>query len=156
MSITRWCLRSRTGFGYYLSQTLCLPRDGPSAPPTALLPLPLPVMQPFADGPRRSNDASNRTRAIDRALHVIVCALKYQFWSKASPPFDLLRRQPNDNQSKAIMRLRLLLEACDRDEPIEVASSGRKNLQLVTRLDNGMPPATWSQNFSWPSKSLSF
>ena len=32
MSLTRWVLKSRTGFGHYLSTTLSLTRDGPDAP----------------------------------------------------------------------------------------------------------------------------
>lgn len=62
------------------------------------------------------------------------CAVNYLYWSRSIPDLDLIRRQPNEIQSLAISRLRLLLEACDHSEPIQVATSGRRNLQFVTRL----------------------
>ena len=56
---------------------------------------------------------------------------------------------PDALQSQAIHRLRLLLEASDPGELIQVASSGRKNLQLMTRLQElalaagPMAPTGW-------------
>ena len=46
----------------------------------------------------------------------------------------MLRRQPNEFQARAISHLQLLLESCDRGEAVHIASSGRKNLQLMARL----------------------
>ena len=66
MSIARWCLKSRTVFGFFLSKTLCISRDGPPAHPTALFPLPMPFVR-FAAGPEESKAASAHSRAIDRA-----------------------------------------------------------------------------------------
>ena len=45
-----------------------------------------------------------------------------------------MRRQPNRIQAQAISDLRLLIEACDHGQQIDVAVSGRKNLQLMARL----------------------
>ena len=69
-----------------------------------------------------------------RAMHVVVCALNYTYCSRGTPPLDLLRRQPNEIQLRAFQHLELLLSACDPGLPVEVASSGRKNLQLLARL----------------------
>ena len=77
MSLSRWVLQSRTGFGFFLSQTLSLSRDGPQAPPTALFPLPMPCERPYAAGPVGSSGRLSRSQAIDRALHVIVCAVNF-------------------------------------------------------------------------------
>ena len=134
MSITRWALRSRTSFGNFLSTTLSLSRDGPLAPPTALFPLPLPVERPYAECPDGQIGCTVQKAALDRGLHVIICALNFMYWSRSCPPTDLIRRQPNEVQARAIQKLRLLLEACDRSEHIQVASSGRRNLQLMARL----------------------
>ncbi|CAK8989711.1 Uncharacterized protein SCF082_LOCUS1929 [Durusdinium trenchii] len=46
----------------------------------------------------------------------------------------LIRRQPNPQQKKALLDLRLLLSANDHGQVIEVACSGRKNLRLLSRL----------------------
>ena len=51
MAITRWTSATRTGFSRYRGSTLCLRRDGPPAPSTALLPLPLPAFWPYAGSP---------------------------------------------------------------------------------------------------------
>eukprot|EP00435_Cladocopium_sp_Y103_P069119 s624_g32.t1 len=133
MSVTRWVLQSRTGFARFLSCTLSLQRDGPQAPPTALLPLPMPCVQPYAVGPDQSEGVS-RQKAINRGLHVIISAVNYLYWARSSPNLDLIRRQPNAIQQQAIDRLRLLLWASDHSESIQVAMSGRRNLQLTTRL----------------------
>ena len=133
-SLTRWVLKSRTAFGHYLSRTLCLLRDGPMSHPTALFPLPLPVDSPYAVGPKRSRSRSASQRAEDRALHVVISALNYLYYARSKPSLELIRRQPNKTQSDAIWNLRLLLRACDHSEPIQVASSGRKNLLLMARL----------------------
>lgn len=133
MSLTRWALKTRTAFGRFLGSTLCLSRDGPIAPPTALFPLPMPCTRPYAVGPDDPGRADIEV-AVDRGLHVVICALNFMYWSQASPPLDLIRRQPNKVQSDAIARLRLLLKACDCSSPIPVAASGRKNLQLMARL----------------------
>ena len=134
MSITRWALRSRTSFGHFLSTTLSLSRDGPLAPPTALFPLPLPVERPYAECPDGRVGCTVQKAALDRGLHVIICALNFMYWSRSCPPTDLIRRQPNEVQARAIQKLRLLLEACGCSEHIQVASSGRRNLQLMARL----------------------
>eukprot|EP00435_Cladocopium_sp_Y103_P014486 s4341_g3.t1 len=134
MSLTRWSLKSRTGFGHFLSTTLSLTRDGPTAAPTALFPLPLPVVRPYAECPEGSRGRTVYDVALDRALHVMISALNYMYWSRSSPPLDLLRRQPNELQAGAIAKLRQLLKACDPGEPIQVAGSGRRNLQLMARL----------------------
>ena len=140
-SFASWCsalvrkvLQSRTGFGFFLSQTIYLSRDGTTSPSTALFPLPLPNLWPIASGPSRSRSTVQRERAVGSALHVIVMALNYVYFSRCSPPLDLLRRQPSEIQAKALSHLKLLLESCDRGDPIHVASSGRKNLQLMARL----------------------
>ena len=134
MSLTRWALKSRTGFGHYLSTTLSLTRDGPDAPPTALFPLPMPVSRPYAECPEKLAGSTAEDFALDRALHVMISALNYMYWSRSSPPLELIRRQPNEIQSEAIKKLRRLLKACDPCEPIKVACSGRRNLQLMARL----------------------
>ncbi|CAK9020415.1 unnamed protein product [Durusdinium trenchii] len=134
MSLTRWVLSAKTAFSKYLASTLRLCRDGPQSSPTALFPLPLPSFAPYAawvpGGPRRKK----RDLAINRALHVLVCALNYVYMASSFPPLDLIRRQPNKVQSQALENLRLLLQACDQDKPIHVESSGRKNLLLLSRL----------------------
>ena len=134
MSLSRWVLRSRTGFGFFLSQTLSLSRDGPQAPPTALFPLPMPCERPYAAGPVGFSSRLSRSQAVDRALHVIVCAMNFMYWSRSLPSLDLIRRQPNEIQARAISHLRLLLEACDHGETVQVSTSGRRNLQLMARL----------------------
>ena len=133
MSLTRWVLASRTSFGHFLSKTLNICRDGPLAPPTALFPLPVPAKEPYAEGPGGSKSAKLQL-AVDRALHVIVMALNFVYHSKSYAPLELLRRQPNEVQQKAIDRLRLFLKASNHGKRIEVAACGRKNLQLLTRL----------------------
>ena len=133
-SIPRWCVNSRTGFGRFLRSTFSLQRDGPTAPHSALFPLPLPFFQTFAEGPNVSSRKERKLQALHKAVHVVVMALNYAYCAKSSPPAELLRRQPNDIQSKALQRVQVLLEACDHGEIISIVSSGRKNLQLVTRL----------------------
>ena len=86
MSLTRWVLKSRTGFGHYLSTTLSLTRDGPDAPPTALFPLPMPVFRPYAECPEKLAGSTAEDLALDRALHVMISALNYMYWSRSSPP----------------------------------------------------------------------
>ena len=76
-----------------------------------------------------------------RAMHVVVCALNYTYCSRGTPPLDLLRRQPNEIQLRAFQHLELLLSACDPGLPVEVASSGRKNLQLLARLQESTAAA---------------
>ena len=98
MSITRWALRSRTSFGHFLSTTLSLSRDGPLAPPTALFPLPLPVERPYAECPDGRVGCTVQEAALDRGLHVVICALNFMYWSRSCPPTDLIRRQPNEVQ----------------------------------------------------------
>ena len=134
--ITRWALDSKTGFSRYLASTFDLRRDGQTAPPTALFPLPLPTFSPYEEegGPSSDLQVGKKNFGVTKALHVLISALNYVYWSRSSPPLDLLRRQPNDLQSRAISRLKVLLEACDHNSPVEVAACGRKNLQLVTRL----------------------
>jgi len=134
MSLTRKVMQCRTAFGHFLSQTLHLPRDGPTAPPTALFPLPVPNEWPLSAGPNRSRSTVSKHEAVSRALHVVVMALNNVYWSRATPSLDLLRRQPNQIQADALSELRLLIESCDRCKRIEVAASGRKNLQLMARL----------------------
>ena len=133
-SLTRKVLSSRTKFAHFLSRTLYLSRDGPSALPTALFPLPLPNTWAVALGPEASSKCSKRDEAVSRALHVVVSALNYVFFSKGYPPLDLLRRQPNEIQARAISHLRLLIESCDRKQPTVIAASGRRNLLLMARL----------------------
>ena len=70
----------------------------------------------------------------NRALHVVICALNFTYSSRACPPLELLRRQPNKLQKEAIERLRLLIKACDHGAPVQVASSGRKNSQLMAGI----------------------
>jgi len=50
-------------------------------------------------------------------------------------PTDGLDQEAAERSSaRAIQKLRLLLEACGCSEHIQVASSGRRNLQLMARL----------------------
>ena len=133
-SVTRWTLRTRTAFGRFVASTLCLSRDGPPASPTALFPLPLPCTRPLAVGPEEFSKVGDKDEIINQGLHVVVCAINYMYWSQTSPPLDMIRRQPNELQTKALSRLRLLLSASDCSSPIQIAASGRKNLQLMTRL----------------------
>ena len=134
MSLTRWVLSAKTAFSKYLASTLRLCRIGPQSSPTALFPLPLPSFAPYAawvpGGPR----GRRKELALNRALHVLVCALNYTYMASSFPPQDLIRRQPNEVQSQALENLRLLLRACDQNKPIHVESSGRKNLVLLSRL----------------------
>ena len=134
MAITRWTLATRTGFSRYLGSTLCLRRDGPPAPSTALLPLPLPAFWPYAGSPNNPKKRKDKEGAVTRALHVVICAVNYMYYARSCPPLELIRRQPNQCQSEAIQRLRLFVKACDHGQLIEVAASGGKNLQLMARL----------------------
>ena len=79
-------------------------------------------------GPSRSRSTVSKREAVARALHVVVMALNSVYWSRATLPFDLLRRQPNQIQAKAISELKLLIESCDHGQRIEVAATGRNNL----------------------------
>jgi hypothetical protein len=91
MSIIRWVCATRTKFSHFLGSTLCLRRDGP---PTALFPLPLPVIEPIAGCLDSVSRDLSYEAAITRVLHVVICALNYVYFSPASAPFDLLKRQP--------------------------------------------------------------
>ena len=111
-----------------------LPGRAIGPPPTALFPLPLPafkVYEAVAPGQSRKRRAQN---GLDRALHVVICALNFSYFSSSFPDLQLIRRQPNEAQTRAIGHLRLLLRACDPGTPIKVAASGRKNLHLLARL----------------------
>ena len=134
MSLCRRVLSCRTGFSRFVASTLFLRRDGPHAPSSALFPLPLPAFWPNAPADPGLSKLRRRARAVTKALHVLVCALNYTYSSRGPPPLDLLRRQPNDAQRRALSHLRRLLCACDSGTPIEVSSSGRRNLQLLARL----------------------
>ena len=134
LCITRWVLRSRTAFAQYLSKTLHLCRDGPPASPTALFPLPLPNERILAARDLEGTKSEKADQALDRALHVVVCALNYLYSASSFCEFELLKRQPNFHQRRALAHLRLLLQACDPGRPVHVESSGRKNLQLLARL----------------------
>ena len=134
LCITRWMLRSRTGFAQYLSQTLHLCRDGPPASPTALFPLPLPSDKALAARDLEGTKSEKAEQAFERALHVVVCALNYLYSASSFCDFELLKRQPNFHQRRALAHLRLLLQASDPGRPVHVESSGRKNLQLLPRL----------------------
>ena len=133
-SLIRQVLATRTDFGRYLASTLCLRRDGPDSSPTALFPLPLPCFHPAATLDPKVPKRRRYESMIDRQLWVVICALNYTYCSRATFPLELLRRQPNKLRQKAIDRLRLLVRACDPGAAIEVASSGRKNLVLLARL----------------------
>ena len=132
--LTRRVLACRTSFSRFLASTLFLRRDGPKSPPTALFPLPLPCFWPNAPVIPGSSKKRRLSAAVDRALHVIVSALNFAYCSRGWPVLDQIRRQPNETQLRALKHLRSLLSACDPSGPIEVASSGRKNLQLMARL----------------------
>ena len=134
MSLTRKVLACRTSFGNFLASTLVLRRDGPPAHDTALFPLPLPCFWPNAPVVPKLPGARKRKMALMRALHVVVSALNFVYCARGFPPLDLLRRQPNPAQQRALDLLRVLLSACDPGSPVEVASSGRRNLQLLARL----------------------
>ena len=134
MSLTRRVLAAKTAFSRYLSTTLHACRDGPESSPTALFPLPMPSYAPFAAGVPGESSKKKRERAVDRALHVVVSALNYIYMASSFPPVELIRRQPNPQQKKALLDLRLLLSANDHGQVIEVACSGRKNLRLLSRL----------------------
>eukprot|EP00435_Cladocopium_sp_Y103_P035124 s3074_g9.t1 len=84
---------------------------------------------------------------LERPLWVVICALNYAYCSHATFPLDLLRRQPNAIQQQAIDRLRLLVRASDPGAAIEVASSGRKNLVLLARLQE-LTSAAFALGFS--------
>ena len=115
---------------------MLLRRDGPLAPSTALFPLPLPSFWPNAPVDLGLSKHQRRARAVMRALHVLVCGLNFTYSSRGPLPLDLLRRQPNDAQRRALKHLKRLLCACDSGVPIVVSSSGRRrrNLQLLARL----------------------
>ena len=132
--IIRWVLASRTAFGRYLSSVLHLRRDGPVSPQTALFPLPLPDEFPLEKVDPKTPKREKLRRMINRPLLVVICALNFAYCAEKPPPVELLRRQPNQLQSKAIDRLRLLVRACDPGKSVPVATSGRKNLVLVARL----------------------
>ena len=134
MSLTRWVLAAKTAFSKYLSSTLHICRDGPQSSPTALFPLPLPSFAPYAAEEPGQPKKSRREKAIDRALHVLVSALNYTYMANSFPPLDLIRRQPNLHQRRALRELRLLLSANDRGAEVQVSTSGRKNLGLLSRL----------------------
>eukprot|EP00435_Cladocopium_sp_Y103_P065176 s223_g27.t1 len=133
-SIIRWILSTRTDFGRYLASVLSLRRDGPESPPTALFPLPLPSFHPTAAVDPKMSRKEKYDHMLDRPLLVVICALNYAYCERAVFPPELLRRQPNDLQRQAIDRLRLLVRASNPGTAVEVASSGRKNLALVARL----------------------
>ena len=141
-SIIRWVLASRTAFGRYLASTLCLCRDGPMSSPTALFPLPLPAFKPVESVDPKMPRKAKYHHMVNRPLLVVICALNFIYSARSGFPFDLLRRQPNAIQAKAIDRLRLLVEASDPGGPIEVNTSGRKNLLLVARLQELFNAAT--------------
>ena len=133
-SLSRWVLDSRTGFGRFLRAIFSLQRSGQPALHTALFPLPVPFPGIFAKGPVDKLKKRGRQLAIQKAVHVMVMALNYLYCARSFPSLDHFRRQPNPLQKEAYQRLQLLLEACDHGEAFQVAASGRKNLQLVTRL----------------------
>ena len=141
MSLCRKALKCRSPFSRFLASTLVLRCDGPKAPSTALFPLPLPSFWPNAPVDPGLSKSSFRSQALMRAMHVVVCALNYTYCSRGTPPLDLLRRQPNEIQLRAFQHLELLLSACDPGLPVEVASSGRKNLQLLARLQESTAAA---------------
>ena len=133
--LPRWISSTRTAFGFYLSKLFHLKRDGPRAPPTVLFPLPLVTDQPFGVGnPHQSSRRIRHRDREDRLLTIVVAALNYLYFARGFPPEELVRRQPNTLQEKAIFGLRQLLRTCDPGTSIEVGSAGRRNLQLVTRL----------------------
>ena len=132
--LPRWVLRSRTAFGRYLSKTFHLSRDGPPASPTALFPLPLPFENVAAALAPGQQERSPYEVAVDKALHVIISALNYIYCASSFPDLQLIRRQPNSHQRRAIEHIRLLLRACDPGQLVHIESSGRKNLQLLARL----------------------
>ena len=133
-SIIRWTMATRTDFGRYLASLLCIRRDGPISSPTALFPLPLPDFEPVAKVDLHMPKRERLRRMLNRPLLVVISALNYAYCSRGTFPIELMKRQPNELQQQAIDRLRLLIKASDPGRPIEVASSGRKNLVLVARL----------------------
>ena len=134
LSLTRWVLGAKTAFSRYLAKTLRLCRDGPQSSPTALFPLPLPCFQPFATLDLDQTKEGRRSQVVDRALHVLVSALNFLYTARSFPDLELIKRQPNRVQQRALSQLRLLLEASDHGLPVHVEASGRKNLLLLTRL----------------------
>ena len=140
-SFTDWCLSlcrkvlaTNCAFSRFVASALPLRRDGPQAPSSALFPLPLPSFWPFAPVDPKMPGKLKAKRSLDRALHVVVCALNHAYCSRGFTHHEYLRRQPNEAQSRALKHLRLLVSACDPGVPIEVANSGRRNLQLLARL----------------------
>eukprot|EP00438_Fugacium_kawagutii_P011937 Skav228683 [mRNA] locus=scaffold111:87828:94995:- [translate_table: standard] len=134
-SIIRWVLATRTRFGRYLASVLCLRRDGQVAAPTALFPLPLPDQYAVEPVEPSMSRAEKRRRMHNRPLLVVICALNFTYCSQANFPLELLRRQPNAIQAQAIESLRLLVRASDPGSPFGIATSGRKNLTLLARLN---------------------
>ena len=137
-SIIRWTLASRTDFGRYLASLLCIRRDGPPSSPTALFPLPLPDFEPVANVDFHMPKGERLRRMLNRPLLVVLLSSlpstvpilfprHLSYWADEEAAQYVLQQQ-------AIDRLRLLVKACDPGRPIEVASSGRKNLVPVAKL----------------------
>ena len=100
---------------------------------------------------------SSRVRsriASRRVAHVAVMACNFLFSGCRPPPLQLLRRQLNKVQAKALRYVASLCGACGAVEPFAVSSAGRRSAQLLASLSELSEHLTWMGPGTDPYGSL--
>ena len=146
--------RTRGAFGAFLLSTLQLSLDLPSGPAQALFPLPVPFPGCFQHVPSAKSSRVRSRIASRRVAHVAVMACNFLFSGCRPPPLQLLRRQLNKVQAKALRYVASLCGACGSVEPFAVSSAGRRSAQLLASLSELSEHLTWMGPGTDPYGSL--
>ena len=142
ISFLKWCenlvpnvLATRPNFSAYLSRTIQLSRSGRDDRATlTFFPIPVPMCGLFDRMPVGVPADSTESRAISKAIHVIVCALNFWYGGGSFGQLELLRRKPSRHHLQLYERLRLLLRSDESVEVDNMASAGRRFPELSARL----------------------
>lgn len=130
-------LRTRTPFAAFLKTTLHASRSSSLAPAHALFPLPIPKPGIFEPLPSRCSSQKRRRVAIDRAFHIIVCALNFLHADCSFPSLELMTKEPSKGQKEILWNLRALVRAFGiSGETFAVPQSGRRSVHLLAGLSD--------------------
>ena len=127
------CLRSRTRFAAYLSQSMHrVPHSHRGS--SATFPIPVPLGRPFGMSPKGLSSAKRRRLHRLRALHCLVMALNY--WNSGGDfsDLDLIHRPLKPHHRSIHKRLWAFLLSDGQFPAVNIVRAGRKFPQLVARI----------------------
>ena len=128
-------IRTKTPFGRFLGSLLHLSPASCMTPSKSLFPLPLPYFGIFRALSPQVGSAPRSRLGVRRAVFVTVAALNYLHAGSRPVAHRLLRRPPNQHQSKALGYIERLVKACGAAEPVDPVSASRRSAKLIACLE---------------------